>query len=595
MKEFLKMTTASIIGMLIAGGILFFLSIGALAGMAGAMMSTETETIVKDNSVFVLDLKGNIVERYEDNPFDQFFSEEITTRGLDDIISSIKKAKENPKIKGILLNAEIVSCATASLQEIRNALVDFKSSGKFLVAYAGSYTQGAYYVSTAADKLFINPSGSISWHGLSAQTMFLKDLLQKVGVKMQIFRVGTYKSAVEPFIATEMSQANKEQTQAYIESLWNEIVKEVSESRNIPTDKLNELADTNMDFQPAETYIESGLADELMYKDQVLAYIKTLTNTSENSTLATLTLDDMKNVKDLASTVNVSSDKIAVYYAYGEIDNPTDPYNEGILSEKVTKHLRDLRNDDKIKAVVFRVNSPGGSAYGSEQIWREIMLLREKKPVVVSMGDYAASGGYYISCAANWIVAEPTTLTGSIGIFGMIPDASELITQKLGVKFDGVKTNRLSDMGDMSRPFNAEEGALIQNMVNNGYELFTKRCAEGRNMPIDELKKIAEGRVWSGSMAKDLKLVDQLGGLNEAIEKAAELSGLSATGNYKIASYPKKVDVFTAIISNAKPERYFNSKIKESFGPFYQGFNMINNIDKIDRMQARMPFEISIK
>ena len=334
---------------------------------------------------------------------------------------------------------------------------------------------------------------------------------------MQIYRVGTYKSAVEPFIATEMSPANREQTLAFTQSIWNEIVNEVSESRNISVEKLNEMADKCMDFQPAEAYVENGLADQLMYKDEVLSYLKKLTNISEKSTLNTLTLDDMKNLA-VPSTAK-SRDVIAVYYAFGEIDNAADPYNEGIISEKVTKHLRDLRNDDNVKAVVLRVNSPGGSAYGSEQIWREVSLLKEKKPVVVSMGDYAASGGYYISCAADWIVAQPTTLTGSIGIFGMIPDASELITKKLGVKFDGVKTNKLADMGDMSRPFNAEEGALIQGMVNSGYELFTKRCAEGRNMPIDSLKMIAEGRVWSGEMAKELKLVDELGNLECAIKK----------------------------------------------------------------------------
>lgn len=587
MKDFLKMTFASIIGMMIAGFILLILSISVIGGMVA---TTEVATTVKDNSVFVLDLKGNIVERYEDNPIEQLLGEEITTRGLDDILSSIKKAKNDTKIRGILINAETFACSTASLQDIRDAIMDFKESGKFVVAYSGTYSQGAYYVSTAADKVFLNPSGSISWHGLSAQTMFLKDLLDKVGVKMQIFRVGTYKSAVEPFIATEMSDANREQTLAFTKSIWNEIVGEVSEARNIPTDKLNEMADACMDFQPAETYIENGMADKLMYKDEVLAYLKELTGTSEKSTLATLTLDDMKNV--ISPTISKSRDVIAVYYAYGEIDNMTSSYDEGINSEKVIKHLRDLRNDDKVKAVVLRVNSPGGSAYGSEQIWREVSLLKEKKPVVVSMGDYAASGGYYISCAADWIVAQPTTLTGSIGIFGMIPDASELITKKLGIKIDGVKTNKLADMGDMSRPFNSEEGALIQKMVNNGYELFTKRCAEGRNMPIDSLKAIAEGRVWSGEMAKNLKLVDALGNLECAINKAAELSRLS---EYKLASYPKKIDFVTSLISNAKPERYISSKMEETFGEFGNSFLMLKSLNKADRIQARIPFEVSIK
>lgn len=586
MKDFLKMIFASIIGMVIAGFVLLIMGISVIGGMVA---TTEVPTVVKENSVFVLDLKGSVVERYEENPFEQLMGEEISTRGLEDILASIEKAKNDPKIKGMLINAEVFACSTASLQDIRTAIADFKESGKFVVAYSGAYTQGAYYVSTVADKVFLNPSGSISWHGLSAQTMFLKDLLAKVGVKMQIFRVGTYKSAVEPFIATEMSPANREQTLAFTQSIWNEIVSEVSESRNISVEKLNEMADKCMDFQPAEAYVENGLADQLMYKDEVLSYLKKLTSISEKSTLNTLTLDDMKNLA-VPSTAK-SRDVIAVYYAFGEIDNAADPYNEGIVSEKVTKHLRDLRNDDNVKAVVLRVNSPGGSAYGSEQIWREVSLLKEKKPVVVSMGDYAASGGYYISCAADWIVAQPTTLTGSIGIFGMIPDASELITKKLGVKIDGVKTNKLADMGDMSRPFNAEEGALIQGMVNSGYELFTKRCAEGRNMPIDSLKMIAEGRVWSGEMAKELKLVDELGNLECAIKKASELCGIR---DYKVASYPKKVDFITSLISNAKPERYISSKLEDSFGEFYNGFMMIKNLDKADRIQARMPFEISI-
>lgn len=587
MKEFLKMTTASIIGMIIAGIILTILGITALTGI---MLSTEVETVVKNNSVFVLDLKGSIVERYEESPLDQLMSEEINIHGLDDILSGIQKAKNDDRIKGIFINAEMFSCATASLQEIRNAITDFKESGKFVVAYSGAYTQGAYYIASAADKVLLNPSGSISWHGLSAQTMFLKDLLSKIGVKMQIFRVGTYKSAVEPFIATEMSPANREQTTAYIQSIWNSIVEEVAESRNISTEDLNRLADTNMDLQPAETYINNGMADDLMYKDEVLSYLKTLTDTPEDKKLATIDLYDMKNVKAIASTEN-PKDVIAVYYASGEIDNMSSAYDEGINSEKVIKHLRDLRNDKKVKAVVFRVNSPGGSAYGSEQIWREIELLKKEKPVVVSMGDYAASGGYYISCAANWIIAQPTTLTGSIGIFGIIPDASELITNKLGVKFDVVKTNRLADMGNMGRPLNSEEGSLIQNMVNNGYELFTRRCAESRNIPIDELKKIAEGRVWSGTMAKDIKLVDELGGLDRAIEKAAELSGLAS---YKLASYPKKIDFITSIISNARPERYISAKLEENFGEFYGSVMMLKNINRIDRLQARIPFEMSI-
>lgn len=590
MKDFLKMTTASIIGVLIAG---FFLMIIGITAITGIMLTTDVETTVKDNSVFVLDLKGNIVERYTENPIDQIMGEGTTTYGLDDILSAIKKAKNDDRIRCMFINAGMFACSTASLQEIREAIKDFKESKKFVVSYSGVYTQGAYYLCSISDKILLNPSGVISWHGLSAQTMFLKDLMAKAGVKMQIFRVGTYKSAVEPFIATEMSPANREQTTAYIKSIWNVITKDVSEARNISVEELEKMADKNMDFQEAQTYIDNGMVDALMYKDEVLEYLKILTVTPENRELATLSINDMKNVKPSADTTEKSSDVIAVYYAFGEIDNiASGSYSEeGINSEKVIKHLRDLRNDKKVKAVVLRVNSPGGSAYGSEQIWREVELLKQAKPVVVSMGDYAASGGYYISCAANWIVAQPTTLTGSIGIFGMFPDASELLTDKLGLKFDVVKTNKLADLGNMGRPLNSDESALIQNMVNNGYELFTRRCSEGRNIPIEELKKIAEGRVWSGTMAKEIKLVDELGNIDTAIKKAAELSGLD---NYKLASYPKKVDMITSIISNVKPEKYISTKLEESFGDFYSGFAMLKNIDKTDRIQARIPFEISI-
>lgn len=552
---------------------------------------SESETTVRENSIFLLDLTGNVSERYQQNPLDQILGEKQTTYGLDDILSSIKKAKENENIKGIYLNAGAYNCSTASLQAIRNALVDFKESGKFIVAYSGMYTQSAYYIASVADKIIVNPSGNIMWHGLSAQTMFFTDLLKKVGIEMQIFRVGTYKSAVEPFTETAMSQANREQTQAFVSSLWEQFVTDVSASRNLTPEKLNELADLNMDFQPAETYIENGLADTLMYKDGVLTYLKKLTDCKEDQELSVLTLNDMTNVKR-----NTPKDKsgniIAVYYAYGEIDSQADiAYDEGINSEKVIKDLRKLRENKDVKAVVLRVNSPGGSAYASEQIWREVSLLKEEKPVIVSMGDYAASGGYYISCAATQIVAEPTTLTGSIGIFGMFPDVSKLVNDKLDIHIDGVKTNQLSDIGIINRPFNPEEQALIQNMVNEGYELFTKRCADGRNIPIEELKKIAEGRVWTGAMAKELNLVDELGGLDKAIAIAADTANVE---NYTILSYPAKEDIFTSLL-NINGERYIKSKVKNLLGNYGNAFMWMNHAAEADRLQARMPFEYQIK
>ena len=587
MKEFLRSTLATITGVLICGFIFIILGISTLVGI---MASSETETVVPPNSVFTLELKGTIQERYQPSPVDQFFEDQISTYGLEDILNAIQKAKENDLIKGIYLHTGALSCSAASLQAIHRALADFKQSGKFLVAYADAYTQGGYYVASVADKVIVNPVGSLSWHGLASETMFLKDFLAKIGVKMQIFRVGTYKSAVEPMMSTEMSPANREQTQAFLESTWKSILNDVSASRHISADSLNLLADRNMAFQPAETYVSSGLADTLMYQDEVLSYLKSLTGLSDEDDLKTLNLDEMTRVKATAPK-SKTRDVVAVYYAYGEIDNGSSSYDEGINSEKVTKDLRDLRKDKNVKAVVLRVNSPGGSAYGSEQIWREVSLLKAEKPVVVSMGDYAASGGYYISCAAHKIVAEPTTLTGSIGIFGMMPDASELLNDKLGLHFDGVKTHKMADMGSMSRPFNAEESALMQQMVNQGYALFTKRCAEGRHIPLEELCKIAEGRVWTGSMAKELKLVDELGGLDTAIQLAAQLGKVK---DYNLQTYPAKEDFLTQLL-NTRTDRYIHSQLQETFGEYYRSFDWIRHLGQSDRLQARLPFNLHIQ
>lgn len=591
MKDFLKFTLATIVGLLITGAILTVLGIVTLLGFAA---TANTETVVKENSVFVLDLKGNVSERSFDNPFGSLFGDNTTINGLDDIVASIKKAKENPNIKGICLNAGGFACSTASLQEIRRALADFKESDKFLIAYGDIYTQSTYYLASIADNVILNPSGNISWHGMASRLMFYKDLMKKVGVEMQVFRVGTYKSAVEPYIANEMSEANKEQTLAYLQSLWDQIVSDVSASRHLSTDSLNMLADKNMDYASAQECIRCGLADTLMYKDQVVDFLKAqlgITDAKEKPHV--LTLEAMVNVKENASQ-NKSKNQIAIYYAYGSIDNAMGGSfgTDGIHSEQVILDLRRLREDDNIKAVVLRVNSPGGSAYGSEQIWREVTLLKEKKPVVVSMGDYAASGGYYISCAADWIVAEATTLTGSIGIFGMIPDPSRLLTETLELHFDGVKTNRLADMGAMGRPMNAEERSLFQNMINEGYELFTRRCADGRGMSIDEIKKIAEGRVWTGEMAKNLGLVDQLGGIDDAITAAADRAKLD---NYRVVYYPEKSDLFTQLLSNVNPDRYISEKVESMFGSYGKGLLFMKNIDKIDRMQALMPFDIVLE
>ena len=586
MKDFFKYTFASMLGIILASIVLGILGIVTLVGMVA---SSDTETVVKENSIFMLNLEGTLVERVQENPLNTIMGEDFQEYGLDDILNSIQKAKDNENIKGIYLQAGTMTASCASLEEIRNALKSFKESGKFIVAYGDYYTQGMYYLASVADKVIVNPQGKIEWQGLLVKTIFFKDLLKKVGVEMEIFKVGTYKSAVEPYIATEMSDANREQITAFMNSTWERLLEDVSASRGIPAEALNKYTDGFLMLEPAETYIANGMADTLMYKDGVLNYLKELTGREGNESLRTLSLEDMKNVKR-----NVPLDKsgniIAVYYAFGEIDGGTST-DEGIQSEKVIKDLRKLREDETVKAVVLRVNSPGGSAYGSEQIWREVVLLKQEKPVIVSMGDYAASGGYYISCAADCIVADPTTLTGSIGIFGMFPNMENLLSDKLGLHFEAVKTNLHADMGDMTRPFNAAEKAAMQNYINNGYKLFVQRCAEGRGMSTEAIEKIAEGRVWTGSTAKELGLVDELGGLDKALEIAAQKAGIE---NYSILNYPDKDNILTTLLNESKND-YIEGQMAETLGEYYDYTKFVRNIKNADRIQARMPFELHIK
>ena len=588
MKDFLKFTFASVIGVILAGVVFTILGIITLVGIVA---SSDTETVVKDNSIFVLDFKGSLSERVQENPLQQLLGEEFEAYGLDDILASIKKAKDNDKIKGIYIQPSYLEASYASLEEIRNALLDFKESGKFIVAYADQYAQGMYYLSSVADKIIINPQGSIGWHGAGMQPVFFKNLVSKLGLEVQVFRVGTYKSAVEPFIATEMSPANREQMTECLESVWHRILADVSDSRRIPTDTLNAYADRYMDFCQAEEYIQCKLADTLMYKDEVISYLKQLSGRDENDKLNSLFIEDMINVKK-----NVPKDKsgniIAVYYAYGEIlDAPGSSTEDCIDVQKMCKDLRKLRDNDDVKAVVLRVNSPGGSAYGSDQIWREVVRLKEKKPVIVSMGDYAASGGYYISCGADTIVAEPTTLTGSIGIFGMVPNVKEL-TDKIGLSYDVVKTNKYADFGNIMRPFSEGEKALLQMMVTEGYDTFITRCAEGRHMTKEAIEKIAEGRVWTGEAAKELGLVDELGGIDKALDIAVAKAGVEG---YTIVSYPEKKDVLSSLL-DTKPTNYVESQLlKSKLGEYYQQFGLLKNLQEQSMIQARIPFGLNIK
>ena len=452
----------------------------SLVGLAASSAST---TNVEDNSVFTLMLSGQLNERTADDPIAKLTGQVSENLGLDNIVSAIGKAKENENIKGIYIEAGLFSSDTpASAHAIREALLDFKKSGKWIVAYADSYEQTTYYICSVADKVFLNPQGMIDWHGLASNPYFVKDLLAKFGVKYQLCKVGKYKSAPEMMTADGMSEPNREQVTAYIIGIWNVMLKDVSDSRKIPVDSLNAYADRFITLSEPAEYVKLKMVDKLIYTDEVKTEIKKLLKIDEKDDVKQLTLADMEGVKGNKE----EGDQVAVYYAYGDIvDSETGGLassEHSIVANTVCKDLERLANDDGVKAVVLRVNSPGGSAYASEQIWRSVTNLKAKKPVVVSMGGYAASGGYYISCAANYIYSEPTTITGSIGIFGMFPDFSGLLTDKLGVKFDEVKTNKFAAFGTMARPFNAEEMSLLEKYIGRGYELFRKRVADGRKL-----------------------------------------------------------------------------------------------------------------
>jgi protease-4 len=510
------------------------------------------------------------------------------------MLSAIKKAKENGDIKGMYLLGGTLDAQPASVEAIRNALVDFKESGKFIIAYADTYNQLEYYISSLADKVLLNPKGSLDWHGLAGMNMFYKDLMDKLGIEMQIFKVGTFKSAVEPFMLSEMSDANREQVAAYLGSIWEKFSDEVATSRNLSKEALNQIAEEGAMFKTGDELIAAGLVDSLIYKNDMRTYLNRYMGLDEDKKVSAYSVSDMRGVKRYTPK-DKSGNIVAVYYAVGDIDGggsimPTT--DEGINSEKVIKDLRKLKDDDDIKAVVFRVNSPGGSAYGSEQIWYAISQLKEKKPVIVSMGDFAASGGYYISCNADTIVAEPTTLTGSIGIFGIVPNF-QAVANKIGVNFDTEKTNALADMGNTFRPMTETEKNLMQKMVENGYDLFTTRCAEGRGMTQEQIDAIGQGRVWTGAMALERGLVDVLGGLDDAIDIAVKKAGVES---YTLKNYPEQESGIFSMLSDAVKDNSIRQQmLKGDAAKIFNDVYKISQLDKIDRIQARMPYDIVIK
>ena len=587
MKDFLKFTLATITGIIVSGILLFIVSILMMFSM---LYSSDSEVTVRENSILKLDLNGSLVERSGEDPWTILMGDESAAYGLDDLLASIRKAKENENIKGIYIEAtDLATDGFAALKEVRDALADFKESGKFIVAYGDMYTQPMYYVASVADRVLLNPEGMLEWSGLSSMPVFYKDLMDKLGIRWQIFKVGTYKSAVEPFIGMEMSEANREQTTDYLTSLWGEMTAEVAASRGVTVDDLNRAADRMLLFQPAGECVEAGLADTLIYKNDVRDYLKQWVGIDEDDDLRTLGLKDMKNVKK-----NVPKDKsgniVAVYYADGMIGSLMAGDGESIDGNQMIRDLRELKEDEDVKAVVLRINSPGGSAYDSEQIWHAIGELKKEKPVIVSMGDYAASGGYYIACNADTIVAEPTTLTGSIGIFGMMPDMQGL-AQKVGVSFDVVKTNEFSDMGIPVRPMTESEKALMQAYVERGYDLFLTRVSEGRGMTKEAVDQVGQGRVWTGARAKELGLVDELGGLDRALEIAVARAGVEG---YTRMDYPAKKSAWEQLMEFS-PADYVKARVLQGrAGQWLRGVETLDRFEVKDALQARMPFEPNI-
>lgn len=591
MKDFFKYTAATVVGIIVFTIVCVALSVMSIVGMVASASATQS---VEKNSVLVLKLNGSIDEQGTDNTIEKLTGNYTPSTGLNDILSAIKKAKEEENIKGIYIDAGVLSTDYATLQEIRSALENFRKSGKKIIAYADTYSQGSYYLASVADKIYLNPIGMVDWHGVGAKPVFLKDMLAKFGVKFQVVKVGTFKSATETYTEEHMSDANRLQTKMFLDGTWKQVCNAVSKSRGINIDSLNRYADELLMFQSAESLVKRKVVDGLAYASDMKDIAKAQFGIGKDDDLTRLSVSDMANVKEKQT----SGEEIAIYYAYGDIVQSEKVSMLGggshcIVSSTVCSDLKDLMDDDDVKAVVIRVNSGGGDAFASEQIWHQVMELKKKKPVVVSMGGYAASGAYYMSAPASWIVAQPTTLTGSIGIFAVFPDFSGLITQKLGVKFDEVKTNRNSTFGNlMARPFNEEETAIMQQYVNRGYQLFRKRVADGRRLPVESVEKIAQGRVWLGADAIGLKLVDQLGGLNDAVAKAAKLAKLS---EYYTTDYPAPSSWLDQLLAGASDAGSVDARLRMTLGDLYEPVSLMRNLDKHEALQARIPFAINMK
>ena len=580
---------ASMAGFILVFIIFFFIMMAIAVSLSS--FSRKEIVIVPKNTVLQLKLNEVIPDRSSNNPFEtiNFFSLKVSNPpGLNEILKNIKKAETDENIKGIYLDLSSVPSGIATVEEIRNALLDFKKTGKFIISYGETYTQKAYYLASVADSIYLNPEGIVEFKGLDGEVMFYKGLLEKMNVDIQIIRHGKFKSAVEPFILDKMSDANKEQTLKYLSSIWNHLLDGISDSRKISRDDLNMIADS-FKVQKAADAVTHKLADRLVYKDELLAALRTKLGIGEKDKISLMTINKYANAPDKSKKITKSKDKIAIIYAIGQIESGKGN-DKTIGSERISEAIRKARLDSTVKAIVLRVNSPGGSALASEVIWREVALAKKVKPVVASMGDVAASGGYYISCAATKIVADPSTITGSIGVFGLVPNLKGLFNEKLGITFDNVKTNNYADFGTVTRALTESEKAVYLSDVENIYQTFIKHVADGRNMSTDQVDSIGQGRVWCGVDAKDIGLIDEFGGLEKAIELAAKLAKI---GEYKIQSLPEQKDPFTQILEGLSGGAN-DALLKKELGDVYEYYQYIRNVKNMKGVQARLPYFINI-
>lgn len=583
MKDFFARVLSSAAGCFLAGAIVVIMFVFV------SLMSTLSTPGMSDKSVLRLDLQGVVTERSSETPLD-FLGMGDVTPSLETMLGAIKEAKTNSKIAGIYINAGALGASPATLQELRKAIADFRKSGKFVVSYGGTYTQGAYYVCSAASRVILNPIGEVEWRGMASENIFFKDLLKKIGVEMQVIKVGSYKSATEPFTASEMSPENREQVTQYVSGIWNTIKKDVSSSRKVSVQVLDSLADGYLALKSQKEMLASKLVDTLAYEDGALEYVASLVGAAKAKDIAFVDMDAVNAL----SREETTGSEIAVYYMYGDIVSNAEQggmYDDVINAESVIDDLAALADDENVKAVVLRVNSGGGSAYASEQIWHSVKKLAARKPVVVSMGGMAASGAYYLSAGANYVFAEPTTLTGSIGIFGIIPDVSGLLKDKLGLRFDGVKTNRHADFFTTSRPLDEPEKSMLQSYVDRGYDLFVKRVADGRRLSEARVREIAQGRVYTGEDALKIRLVDRLGTLDDAVAEAAKRAKVS---EYGTVHYPKQKTWFEQLVEE-KTGGYMEAQLREYLGEYHSAFMLVRNIGNADRIQARIPYEPVIK